>query len=154
MILKPENGSIVETLTMVDTISGRESGVVTFKEGDRVRVSDDAILAPDAIRGEIGTISRIDRFLPPAQVSEKVVAVDRYQQLVKQPRETNILGFALQVHFPKIGDTVLVASNEVMLLSKFQELVDDLEVQLISHLMDPEQFSVLADGGLDVPFVN
>jgi adenine/guanine phosphoribosyltransferase-like PRPP-binding protein len=140
---------------MAHTVSGRESGAVTFKEGDLVRVNDDAILAPDAIRGEIGTISRIDRYLlPPVQVSEQVVAVDRYQQLVKQPRETNILGFALQVHFPKIGDSVLVASNEVMLLSKFQERIDSLEDQLIAHLVDPEQFSVLADGGLDVPFVN
>jgi hypothetical protein len=36
--------------------------------------------------------------------------------LVKQPRETEILGFALQVYFPKIGDSMLVASNEVTLL--------------------------------------
>jgi hypothetical protein len=73
--------------------------VVILKEGDQVRVSDEAVLAPEAIRGEIGTITRIDRFLTqllPAQVSEQVVAVDRYQQLVKRPRETNILGFALQ----------------------------------------------------------
>lgn len=143
--------------SMGHSISGRESGVVFFKEGDQVRVNDDAVLAPDAIRGEIGTISRIDRFLTPplpAQVSEQVVAVDRYQQLVKQPRETDILGFALQVHFSKIGDSVLVASNEVMLLSKFQERVKSLEEQLINHLTDPQQFSVLADGGLDVPFVN
>ena len=137
------------------TISGRESGVVTLKEGDQVRVNDDATLAPDAIRGEVGTVTRIDRFpTAPNQVSEQVVVVDRYQQLVKQPRETNILGFALQVHFPKIGDSVLVASNEVMLLSKFQERIDELAGQLIGHLVEPQQFSVLSDGGLDVPFVN
>jgi len=142
---------------MVQRISGRESGVVAFKEGDQVRVNDDAILVPDAIRGEIGTITGIQRFstqLPPAQLSEQVVAVDRYQQLVKQPRDTNILGFALQVHFSKIGDSLLVASNEVMLTSKFKERVEALERQLINHITNPQQFSVLVDGGLDVPFIN
>ena len=129
--------------------------MVTFKEGDRVRVNDDAILAPDTIKGETGTITRIDRLLqPPAPVSEQVAAVDRYQRLAKQPGETNIPGFALKVNFPKIGDSVFVASNEVTLLSEFQERLDGLEERLISHLMDPQQFSVLADGGLDVPFVN
>jgi adenine/guanine phosphoribosyltransferase-like PRPP-binding protein len=155
MILKPGGGSIVEGSTMAHPIAGRESGVVTLREGDQVRVNDDAVLAPDAIRGEIGTITRIDRFpAVPTQVSEQVVAVDRYQQLIKQPRETDILGFALQVHFPKIGDTMLVASNEVTLLSKFRERTQNLEERLINHLMDPQQFSVLGDGGLDVPFVN
>ena len=100
---------------------GRESGVVAFKENDEVRVNDDAVLAPEAIRGEVGTIVKINRFLSePTQLSESIIAVDRYQQLVKQPRETEILGFALQVFFPKIGDSLLVASNEVTLLSKFQ----------------------------------
>lgn len=136
-------------------IGGRESGVLLFKENDEIRVNDDAVIAPEAIRGEIGTIRKIDRFLPqPAQVSEDRVAVGRYQQLVKQPRETEILGFALQVYFPKIGDSMLVASNEVTLLSKFQERIERLEVRLISHLTNPQQFSVLADGGLDVPFIN
>jgi adenine/guanine phosphoribosyltransferase-like PRPP-binding protein len=140
---------------MAHPIPGRESGVVTLKEGDEVRVNDDAVLAPDAIRGEVGTITKIDRFpTSRTQVSEQVVAVDLYQQLVKQPRETNILGFALQVHFQKIGDSVLVASNEVTLLSKFRERIDNLAEQLLNHLRDPQQFSVLSDGGLDAPFVN
>ena len=47
---------------MVQPIPGHESGIVTLKEGDEVRVNDEAILAPDAIRGEIGIITRIDRF--------------------------------------------------------------------------------------------
>ena len=140
---------------MTSPIPGRESGVVTFKENDQVRVNDDAILAPEAIRGEIGNVTKIDRFLSqPTQVAEQLIAVDRYQQLVKQPRETDILGFALQVHFPKIGDSVLVASNEVTLMSKFQERIRNLEENLIAHLTNPQQFSVLADGGLDVPFIN
>jgi adenine/guanine phosphoribosyltransferase-like PRPP-binding protein len=80
--------------------------------------------------------------------------VDRYQQLIKQPRETDILGFALQVHFNKINDSLLVASNEVTLLPKFQERIDLLKERLVDHLRDPLQFSVLGDGGLDVPFVN
>ena len=98
---------------------------------------------------------KINRFLSePTQLSERIIAVDRYQQLVKQPRETEILGFALQVFFPKIGDSLLVASNEVTLLSKFQERIDKLEGRLIAHLTDPQQFTVLGDGGLDVPFIN
>ena len=136
-------------------IVGRESGFVYFKEGDEVRVNDDAVLAPDTIRGEIGTVKKVNRFLTtPAQVSESTIAVDRYQQLVKQPRETEILGLALQVYFPKIGDSMLVASNEVTLLAKFRETVAKLEETLFSHLRDPQQFCVLGDGGLDVPFVN
>lgn len=136
-------------------IGGRESGVLLFKENDEVRVNDDAVLAPEAIRGETGVIKKIDRFLAqPSQISEDRVAVDRYQQLVKQPRETEILGFALQVYFPKIGDAMVVASNEVTLLSKFQERINRLEERLISHLTNPQQFSVLGDGGLDVPFIN
>jgi adenine/guanine phosphoribosyltransferase-like PRPP-binding protein len=136
-------------------IGGRESGVVVFKENDEVRVNDDAVLAPEAVRGEAGTIVKINRFLSePTQLSEGIIAVDRYQQLVKQPRETEILGFALQVFFPKIGDSLLVASNEVTLLSKFRERIDRLEGRLIAHLTDPQQFTVLGDGGLDVPFIN
>jgi len=126
-----------------------------FKENDEVRVNDDAVLAPEAVRGEAGTIVKINRFLSePTQLSEGIIAVDRYQQLVKQPRETEILGFALQVFFPKIGDSLLVASNEVTLLSKFRERIDRLEGRLIAHLTDPQQFTVLGDGGLDVPFIN
>jgi adenine/guanine phosphoribosyltransferase-like PRPP-binding protein len=140
---------------MDNTSSGRESGVVLFRENDQVRVNDDAVLAPDAIRGEIGTVTSINRFLgQPTQISERLVAVDRYQQLIKQPRETDILGFALQVYFPKIGDSVLLASNEVTLLSKFRERIGNLEERLLAHLTDPQQFSVLGDGGLDVPFIN
>ena len=136
-------------------ISGRESGFVTIKPDDQVRVNDDAILAPEAIRGEIGTVTKVNRFLnEPAQLSEKVIAVDKYQQLVKQPRESDILGFALQVFFPKISDSLVVASNEVTLLSKLNERVHDLEERLVAHLTDPQQFSVLGDGGLDVPFIN
>jgi adenine/guanine phosphoribosyltransferase-like PRPP-binding protein len=135
--------------------AGRESGVVLLKEGDRVRVNDDAVLAPDAVRGEIGTITKINRFLTETtQTSDDRIVVDRYQQLVKHPRETEILGFALQVHFPRIGDSLLVASNEVTLLSKFHERIQALENRLVSHLTNPQQFSVLRDGGLDVPFVN
>ena len=153
MILKGGGAPILEAPSVMHPISGRESDVVMLKEGDEVRVNDDAVLASDAIRGEVGTITRVDRFQA-SQTSEKVFAVDRYQQLVKQPRETDILGFALQVHFPKIGDSVLVASNEVTLLSKFRERIDDLAGRLIKNLTDPQQFSVLSDGGLDVPFVN
>lgn len=128
---------------------------MTFKEGDQVRVNDDATVAPDAIRGEIGTVTRIASFsTSPPQMSEQIIAVERHQQLIKQPRETDILGFALQVRFPKGGDSVLVASNEVTLLSKFRERIDNLAQQLIGHLTDPQEFSVLSDGGLDVPFVN
>ena len=140
---------------MTYEIGGRESGIVAFKENDEVRVNDDAVLAPEAVRGEVGMIVKINRFLSePTQLSERIIAVDRYQQLVKQPRETEILGFALQVFFPKIGDSLLVASNEVTLLSKFQERIDRLEGRLITHLTDPQQFTVLGDGGLDVPFIN
>jgi len=140
---------------LVYEISGRESGVVLFREGDKVRVNDDAVLAPDAIRGEIGTVTRINRFLSETmQISGQLIAVDRYQQLVKQPRETEILGLALQVYFPKIGDTILVASNEVVLLSKFRERIARLEERLFEHLTNPQQFCVLGDGGLDVPFIN
>jgi adenine/guanine phosphoribosyltransferase-like PRPP-binding protein len=136
-------------------ISGRESGFLIFKENDLVRVNDDAVLAPDAIRGEIGTIIKLNRFLgEPSQISTDRIAIDRYQQLVKQPRETEILGFALQVFFPKIGDSVLVASNEVTLLSKFNERISKLEERLLAHLANPQQFCVLGDGGLDVPFIN
>jgi adenine/guanine phosphoribosyltransferase-like PRPP-binding protein len=136
-------------------IGGRESGVALFRENDEVRVNDDAVLAPEGIRGEVGSIRKIDRFVTgPTYVSEDRVVVDRYQQLVKQPRETEILGFALQVYFPKIGDTMLVASNEVTLLAKFQERIDNLQDRLIGHLTNPQQFSVLRDGGLDVPFIN
>ncbi len=140
---------------MAYEIGGRESGVLLFKENDQVRVNDDAVVAPDAVRGEIGTILRINRFLSePAQISTDRIAVDRYQQLVKQPRETEILGFALQVFFPKIGDSMLVASNEVTLLSKFQERIGKLEERLLAHLGNPQEFCVLGDGGLDVPFIN
>jgi adenine/guanine phosphoribosyltransferase-like PRPP-binding protein len=64
------------------------------------------------------------------------------------------LGFALQVYFPKIGDSMLVASNEVTLLSKFKERIGKLEERLFSHLENPQQFCVLSDGGLDAPFIN
>ena len=137
------------------SLSGRETGFLLFKEGDMVRVNDDATLAPDIVRGEIGTIRRINRFLSePAQVTDKVILVDKYQQLVKQPQETEILGFLLQVHFPTIGDSLVLASNEVTLLSKFEERVQNVEKRLIEHLTDPTQFSVLGDGGLDVSFIN
>jgi adenine/guanine phosphoribosyltransferase-like PRPP-binding protein len=154
--LKQANGLLpVRASDLPTEIVGRESGFAYFKEGDEVRVNDDAVLAPDAIRGEVGTVKKVNRFLTsPAQVSESTIAVDRYQQLVKQPRETQILGLALQVYFPKIGDSMLVASNEVTLLVKFKEAVAKLEERLLSHLRDPQQFCVLGDGGLDVPFVN
>jgi len=136
-------------------IAGRESGFATIRPDDQVRVNDDAVLAPDAIRGEIGIVKKINRFVnEPTQVSEQVISVDRYQELIKQPRETEILGFALQVYFPKIGDSILLASNEVTLLSKFNERIRGLEERLLTHLTDPQQFSVLGDGGLDVPFIN
>lgn len=140
---------------MPGQIGGRESGFVLFREGDEVRVNDDAVLAPEAIRGQVGTIRRVNRFRSePAGVSESGIAVDRYLQLVKQPRETEILGFALQVHFPKVGDSMIVASNEVTLLSKFRERIAKLEEKLFIHLTDPQQFCVLSDGGLDAPFIN
>ena len=140
---------------MPGEIGGRESGFAFFKEGDEVRVNDDAMLAPETIRGQVGIVKKVNRFLSePAQVSESMITVDRYQQLVKQPRETQILGFALQVHFPKIGDSMLVASNEITLLARFKERIAKLEETLYSRLRDPQQFCVLSDGGLDVPFVN
>ncbi len=140
---------------MTYEVSGRETGILLFKEGDEVRVNDDAVLAPEAIRGEGGRIQKISRFLSEAtEVSPDRIAVDRYQQLIKQPRETEILGFALQVFFPKIGDSLLVASNEVTLLTKFRERIDKLEERLLMHLTNPRQFCVLGDGGLDVPFIN
>ena len=140
---------------MAYEITGRETGVVAFKENDEVRVNDDAVLAPDAIRGQVGTIVKINRFLSePTQLSQRLIAVDRYQQLVKQPRETEILGFVLQVYFPTIGDSLPVASNEVTLVSKFDEKIGDLEERLIAHVTDPQQFRVLGDGGLDIPFIN
>lgn len=137
------------------SLSGRETGFLLFKEGDNVRVNDDATLAPDFVRGEIGTIRRINRFVSePAQVADKVILVDKYQQLVKHPQETEILGFLLQVYFPKVGDSLVLASNEVTLLAKFEERVQNVERRLIDHLTDPTQFSVLGDGGLDVSFIN
>lgn len=140
---------------MAYEIAGRESGIVAFRENDEVRVNDDAVLAPDTIRGQVGTIVKINRFLnEPTQLSPGLIAVDRYQQLVKQPRETEILGFVLQVYFPTIGDSLLVASNEVTLVSKFKEKIGDLEKRLIAHVTDPQQFRVLGDGGLDIPFIN
>ena len=155
IFLKQGARSIQQVANLTYEIGGRESGVVVFKENDKVRVNDDAVLAPDAIRGEIGTVININRFLSePTQLTGGLIAVDRYQQLVKQPRETEILGFALQVFFPKIDDTLLVASNEITLLSKFQERISNLEERLIAHLTNPQQFSVLGDGGLDVPFIN
>ncbi len=155
MFLKEGARSIEQVGNLTYEIGGRESGVVIFKENDKVRVNDDAFLAPDAVRGEIGTIMKINRFLSePTQLSDGLIAVDRYQQLVKQPRETEILGFALQVFFPKIGDSLLVASNEITLLSKFHERISNLEDRLITHLTSPQQFTVLGDGGLDVPFIN
>ena len=39
-------------------------------------------------------------------------------------------------------------------MPKFRERIDNLREQLIRHVRDPQQFSVLSDGGLDVPFVN
>ena len=62
-----------------------------MKEGDRVRVNDDATLAPDTIRGEVGVVKRINRYVSePAPSTEGVILVDRCQQLVKQPQETAI----------------------------------------------------------------
>jgi len=39
-------------------------------------------------------------------------------------------------------------------MSKFREQIAKLTDRLIDHLVDPQEFSVLSDGGLDVPFVN
>ncbi len=136
-------------------VSGREHGFVRFKEGDEVRVDDDARLAPQVLRGQIGTIASVDRFLvEPIQISDKLVAVDRYQQLVKQPRETEILGLALQVFFPKLGDKYLVASNEVTLLEKYMERCSQLQERIFSRLRNPQDFCVLRDGSLEAAFVN
>jgi adenine/guanine phosphoribosyltransferase-like PRPP-binding protein len=136
-------------------MGGRESGFLLFKENDLVRVNDDAVLAPDTVRGEIGTVVAINRFLTePTKISDELIAVDRYQQLVKHPRDTGILGFALQVYFQKLRDSMIIASNEVTLLWKFQEKVKKLENDLITHLTNPQQFTVLGDGGLDAPFIN
>jgi len=135
--------------------SGRETGILLLKEGDRVRVNDDAILAPDTVRGEIGVVRRINRYVSePEPSAEGVILVDKYQQLVKQPQETEILGFLVQVYLPKLEDSLVLASNEVTLLSKFEERVHNVEKKLIEHVTDPGQFSVLGDGGLDVSFIN
>jgi adenine/guanine phosphoribosyltransferase-like PRPP-binding protein len=146
---------ITQVTSLTHKNGGREPGVVLFKENDEIRVNDDAVLAPKAIRGQVGKIVKINRFLSePTQLSEHLIAVDRYQQLVKQPSETEILGFALQVFFPETGDSTLVASNEVTLVSKFQERMHGLERRLIAIVTDPQQFRVLGDGGLDIPFIN
>ena len=135
--------------------SGRESGVLLLKEGDEVRVNDDASLAPDIVRGEVGLVRRINRYVTePVRGAGGVILVDKYQQLVKQPQETEILGFLVQVYFPKIEDSLVLASNEVTLLTKFKEKVRNVEERLIEHVTDPGQFSVLGDGGLDVSFIN
>ena len=136
------------------TISARESVALLLKEGDRVRVNDDATLAPDAVRGEIGVVRRINRYVSEPEPSGGVILVDRYQQLVKQPQETEILGFLMQVYFPKLEDSLVLASNEVTLLTKFEERIQTVEKRLIEHVTDPGQFSVLGDGGLDVSFIN
>ncbi len=44
-------------------IVGRESGFAYFKEGDEVRVNDDAVLAPETVRGLVGTVRKVNRFL-------------------------------------------------------------------------------------------
>jgi adenine/guanine phosphoribosyltransferase-like PRPP-binding protein len=140
---------------MTDENGVRESRAALFKESDEIRVNDDAVLAPNAIRGHVGKIVKINHLLnEPPHMSEHLTAVDQFQQLVMQPGETKILGFALQVFFPEVGDTLLVASNEVTLVSKFQERIKDLERRLIAHVTDPQQFRVLGDGGLDIPFIN
>ena len=137
------------------TISGRETGILLLKENDQVRVNDDATLAPDIVRGEIGIVRRINRYVTDTRPSDRgVILVDKYQQLVKQPQETEILGFLVQVYFPKLKDSLALASNEVTLLSKFEEKVHNVEKRLLEHVTDPSQFSVLGDGGLDVSFIN
>lgn len=88
---------------MAYDIGGRESGVIVFKENDEVRVNDDAVLAPEAIRGEVGTIVKINRFLSePTQVSERIIAIDRYQQLVKQPRRPKYSASPYKSSFPRL----------------------------------------------------
>jgi len=135
--------------------SGREVGVLLLKEGDQVRVNDDATLAPEIVRGEVGTVRTINRYLSePKSSHEGTILVDKYQQLVKQPQETEILGFLVQVYLPKLGDSMVLASNEVTLLSKFEARVRNVEKRLLEHVTDPTQFSVLRDGGLDVSFIN
>jgi hypothetical protein len=47
----------------------RESGVLTLKEDDEVRANDGAVLAPEGIRGKVGTIPKIDRFPTPPPLS-------------------------------------------------------------------------------------
>ena len=137
------------------TVSGRETGILLLKESDHVRVNDDATLAPEIVRGEIGVVRKINRYLTqPVPSAEGVILVDKYQQLVKQPQETEILGFLVQVYFPKIEDSLVLASNEVTLLAKFEERVHNVEKRLLEHVTDPNQFSVLGDGGLDVSFIN
>jgi adenine/guanine phosphoribosyltransferase-like PRPP-binding protein len=136
-------------------VIGRETGILLLKEGDQVRVNDDATLAPDIVRGEIGVVRRINRYVTePKPNDEGTILVDKYQQLVKQPQETEILGFLVQVYLPKLGDSLVLASNEVTLLSKFEERVHNVEKRLLEHVTDPNQFSVLGDGGLDVSFIN
>jgi len=134
--------------------SGREAGILLLKESDQVRVNDDAALAPDIVRGEIGIVRRINRYVTEPISAGGVILVDKYQQLVKQPQETEILGFLVQVYFPKIEDSLVLASNELTLLAKFEERVHSVESRLIEHVTDPSQFSVLGDGGLDVSFIN
>ncbi len=137
------------------SVSGRETGILLLKEGDRVRVNDDATLAPDIVRGEIGVVRRINRYVTePKPNDEGTILVDKYQQLVKQPQETEILGFLVQIYLPKLEDSMVLASNEVTLLSKFEERVHNVEKRLLEHVTDPNQFSVLGDGGLDVSFIN
>ena len=137
------------------SVSGRETGILLLKEGDRVRVNDDATLAPDIVRGEIGVVRRINRYVTePKPNDEGTILVDKYQQLVKQPQETEILGFLVQIYLPKLEDSLVLASNEVTLLSKFEERVHNVEKRLLEHVTDPNQFSVLGDGGLDVSFIN
>ena len=137
------------------SVSGRETGILLLKEGDQVRVNDDATLAPDIVRGEIGVVRRINRYVTePKPNDEGTILVDKYQQLVKQPQETEILGFLVQIYLPKLEDSLVLASNEVTLLSKFEERVHNVEKRLLEHVTDPNQFSVLGDGGLDVSFIN
>jgi len=136
-------------------VSGRETGILLLKEGDHVRVNDDAILAPEIVRGEVGVVRKINRYVAEPRASDEgTILVDKYQQLVKQPQETEILGFLVQVYLPKLQDSLVLASNEVTLLSKFDERVQNVERRLLEHVTDPSQFSVLGDGGLDVSFIN
>jgi len=125
-----------------------------FKENDQVRVNDDAVLAPEMIRGQEGRIVKVAPHVARGGASsDELIAKSRYP-LVRHPHETEILGLVLEVYFPNIESTMLVASNEVTLLSRFHERIMELENRLISHLTNPQQFTVLGDGGLDVPFIN